>query len=139
MHQPCQREGRRARGRCADGVYPGDLELVRAGASVGREAGNDGCAQASLLAEQLGSDDEVAELLEEAFVVCAADAGVDGFLCLVNEHVRDNQGAHVPNRPCGCGRWSHGGRGCAAAVGAGLLSSTAASTVRGARSSAGSW
>jgi hypothetical protein len=46
-----------------------------------------------LLAEQLGSDDEVAELLEEAFVVCAADAGVDGFLCLVNEHVRDKQGA----------------------------------------------
>jgi len=86
VNQPCQYEGRRANESRTDGIYRCDLEFVRARASVGREAGNGGCAKASLLAEQLGSDDEVAELLQKALIVGAPNARVDGFLSYVNKH-----------------------------------------------------
>ena len=73
---------------------------MRAGASVGREAGNGGCAEASLLAEELGSDDEVAELLQKALVVGAPNAGVDGFLSHVNKHPDAAGGMSQSYRTC---------------------------------------
>jgi hypothetical protein len=136
VKQPCQYESSRANESSADGAYCCDSEFVRGRAPVGCEAGNGGGAEASLLSQQLGSDDEVAELLEEAFVVGATNARVDGFLCHVSKHPYGAVGAAavIPNRPCVCGRWSHGGRGCAAVVAACLVSVIAVSKAPGVRS-----
>jgi hypothetical protein len=84
VHQPDEEEGRRAcqsRTGRADG---GRLELLRAGAAMGCEAGEASRPKAVVPTEELRCDDEVAEVLEEALVVCAPKSGIDRLLCPVS-------------------------------------------------------
>lgn len=80
MDEPDECKGRRSGEDGASGADGGDFELRTwtAGVCV---VGEGGCPYAGLLAKQLGGDDEVAEVLEEALVVGAAKTGVDGLLC----------------------------------------------------------
>lgn len=104
---------------CAGGARGGDLELGGRGGAVG-VAGEGGGADAGLLAEELRGGDEVAEVLEEALVVGAAEAGVDGFLGGISGRGRAAV-AVLPSMQSESAQRSRGGwRGCAAAGAGGL-------------------
>ena len=79
MDEPDEGEGGCRGEDGARGTDGGDLELRRRPTAVRI---GEGCGSyARLLAQQLGGDYEVAEVLEEALVVGATEARVDCFLC----------------------------------------------------------
>lgn len=78
MDEPDECEGRRRGEDGAGGTDGLDLELRPRPSAVG--IGECRGSYARLLAQQLGSDYEVAEVLEEALVVGATETRIDCFL-----------------------------------------------------------
>lgn len=71
MYQPDQGKGNGSSQSSASHADGRDLEL---GQVTGGKVRNGGCAEALRLVEQLGGDEEVAKVLEEAMVVGATDS-----------------------------------------------------------------
>jgi hypothetical protein len=100
MDKPDEEEGGCARQSRAGRANGSDLELLRAGAAGGCEAG-DGCrAQAIVAPEQLGGDKQIAKVLQEALVVRPSEARVDRLLWL-QVSGRAWLGGGSPYRTCG--------------------------------------
>jgi hypothetical protein len=100
VNKPNEEEGGCARQSRSGRANGGDLELLQAGTVGGREAGDGCCAQAILPPKQLGGDEQIAKVLQEALVVRPSEARVDRLLWL-QVSGRAWLGGGSPYRTCG--------------------------------------